>query len=63
MNMGVMALTGKQKIGILYLTVVLVAASSAAHDIYLAPRAKRVVVDGKLNEWEGVPAITLNSNA
>ncbi len=63
MNKGVMALTWKQKIGILFLSVVLFAVSSAAQDIYLAPRAKRVVVDGKLNEWEGVPAITLNSNA
>ena len=56
-------MTWKQKIGILFLSVVLFAVSSAAQDIYLAPRAKRVVVDGKLNEWEGVPAITLNSNA
>lgn len=42
------------------LLIVLLGVLVGAQEIYMAPQASRVAVDGKLNEWVDVPALTLD---
>lgn len=52
-------MTLKQKLSVLFLVVFLVC-TLGAQEIYMAPKAAKVNVDGKLNEWSEVAAITLD---